>query len=429
MSNPKVDRPNIVYIHSHDSGRYVQPHGYAVPTPRIQRLAEEGMLFRQAFSAAPTCSPSRAALLTGMYPHETGMFGLAHLGFSLDDYGKHLVNTLGPAGYDTSLVGVQHVAHDPNVIGYDQILPADSRLVEHVAPAAVDYLMGRPDRPFFLDVGFRETHRPYPDPGPDDDARYCQPPATVPDTPETRADMAAYRASARQFDAGVGMVLDALEETGLADNTLVICTTDHGLAFPHMKSNLTQHGIGVMLILRGPGGFTGGQVSDAMVSHLDLFPTICELAAIAPPPWLQGVSLLPLGSADVDTVRTELFTESTYHVAYEPQRSVRTQRWSYIRRFDQEISGAVHCDSGPSKTFLTEHGWDDQPRDSEMLFDLIFDPNEVHNLAGDAAFATVLNELRSKLDGWMRKTSDPLIEGPIPASPAAQAAMEAARTQ
>src|SRR5579859_5732051 len=81
---------NIVYIHSHDSGRYLQPYGHAVPTPNIQRLASEGMLFRRAFSAAPTCSPSRSALLTGQCPHQNGMLGLAHRGFALNDYRKHI---------------------------------------------------------------------------------------------------------------------------------------------------------------------------------------------------------------------------------------------------------------------------------------------------------------------------------------------------
>ena len=97
-------RPNIVYIHSHDSGRYLSPYGQSVPTPNLQRLAQEGILFRKAFSAAPTCSPSRAALLTGLYPHSSGMLGLAHRGFSLNDYQQHIVHTLKAAGY-TSVSG------------------------------------------------------------------------------------------------------------------------------------------------------------------------------------------------------------------------------------------------------------------------------------------------------------------------------------
>ena len=91
-------RPNILYIHSHDSGRYLQPYGHAVPAPNLQRLSDEGVLFRQAFNAAPTCSPSRASLLTGMCPHSNGMFGLAHRGFVLNNYKQHILHTLRPAG-------------------------------------------------------------------------------------------------------------------------------------------------------------------------------------------------------------------------------------------------------------------------------------------------------------------------------------------
>jgi arylsulfatase A-like enzyme len=97
--------PNILYIHSHDTGRYVQPYGHAIPTPHVQQLAEEGILFRQAFCAAPTCSASRAALLTGQYPHSNGMLGLAHRGFSLRNYHQHMVYTLDQLGYHSILIG------------------------------------------------------------------------------------------------------------------------------------------------------------------------------------------------------------------------------------------------------------------------------------------------------------------------------------
>src|SRR5579884_4288160 len=104
-----VDRPNILYMHSHDTGRYVQPYGYAIPTPNIQRLAEEGVLFRRAFCTAPTCSPSRASLLTGQYAHCCGMLGLVNRGFELAHPERHLAHTLRAAGYRTILMGVQHV--------------------------------------------------------------------------------------------------------------------------------------------------------------------------------------------------------------------------------------------------------------------------------------------------------------------------------
>ena len=108
-----MSHPNILYIHSHDTGRYIQPFGHAMPTPNFQRLAEQGILFRQAFCANPTCSPSRAALLTGQWPHSCGMLGLAHRGFRLNDYSHHLVHTLKKAGYTTALSGFQHVGRPP----------------------------------------------------------------------------------------------------------------------------------------------------------------------------------------------------------------------------------------------------------------------------------------------------------------------------
>src|SRR3712207_1473568 len=125
-------RPNVLYVHSHDTGRYVQPYGHAIPTPNIQRLAEEGVLFRQAFCAGPTCSPSRSGLLTGQSPHSSGMLGLAHRGWALDNYGQHLVNTLRGAGYSSTLIGVQHEAADPTQIGYDRIVDLPSRGAVHV---------------------------------------------------------------------------------------------------------------------------------------------------------------------------------------------------------------------------------------------------------------------------------------------------------
>src|SRR5580658_5647032 len=130
-------RPNILYIHSHDTGRYTQPYGVSVPAPNLQRLAGESVLFRMAFSGAPTCSPSRAALLTGQCAHSSGMLGLAHRGFALNAYQQHIVHTLKPAGYTTVLAGLQHVAKDPEIIGYDKILPHQDTHAENVAPAAV----------------------------------------------------------------------------------------------------------------------------------------------------------------------------------------------------------------------------------------------------------------------------------------------------
>ncbi|HET9222152.1 MAG TPA: sulfatase [Roseiflexaceae bacterium] len=412
-----MSRPNILYLHSHDTGRYIQPYGHAVATPNLQRLAEQGMLFRQAFSAAPTCSPSRAALLTGQAPHSSGMLGLAHRGFALNDYRQHIVHTLREAGYYTALFGMQHEARDPAMLGYDRLW-VESSHVPHVAPRVVDFLSSQPTQPFFLSVGFFETHREFPEP--DEIPHYCAPPQPLPDTPETRRDMAAFKASAAILDRGVGAVLDALDANGLAERTLVIATNDHGLAFPGMKCTLTDHGIGVALILRGPS-LGAGQVSDALVSQIDIFPTVCELLAIERPSWLQGRSLLPLVRGETDQVNQAIFAEVTYHAAYEPQRAVRTRRWKYIRRFDERDGPALpNVDDSPSKDVWLAHGWRDSLLAREQLYDLIFDPNEAGNRAGDPVFASALEQMRARLDTWMRATDDPLLHGPVPAPPGAE---------
>ena len=154
--------PNIVYLHSHDTGRYVQPYGHPVPTPNIQRLADQGLLFRQAFCGAPSCSGSRAVLLTGQWAHVNGMMGLAHRGFRLNDYRHHLVHTLRKAGYWSGLVGEQHLSVEPEELGYDAIGDVDTTHVESVVPATLELLAERPEgRPLFLSVFFFETHREF----------------------------------------------------------------------------------------------------------------------------------------------------------------------------------------------------------------------------------------------------------------------------
>jgi arylsulfatase A-like enzyme len=422
LARAAAPRPNILYIHSHDTGRYLQPYGHAVPAPNLHRLAEGGVLFRNAFNAAPTCSPSRASLLTGMCPHSNGMLGLAHRGFSMADYTQHILHTLRPAGYHSVLIGLQHIAADPKVIGYDQVQSFRGNRTEDVAPAAAAFLAHAPAVPFLLDVGFFETHRAFRQPGPQEDARFCRPPAPIPDTPESRADMAAFQASARVMDAGVGVVLRALESSGLAANTLVISTTDHGIPFPAMKCNCTDHGMGVSLILRGPGVFSGGKAIDAMVSHLDLFPTICDFLGIEKPARLQGTSLLPLLRGEAGEIHDEVFAEVNYHAAYEPQLAVRTHRWKYIRRYDGRAHPNLpNCDDGPSKSLWLADGWRERAVDAEQLYDLVFDPNEARNAAADPSCRAALDEMRARLDRWMHATNDPLLRGPVAAPPGALA--------
>jgi arylsulfatase A-like enzyme len=408
------DRPNILYLHSHDTGRYVQPYGEPVPMPNVQALADQGVLFREAFCAAPTCSASRACLLTGQYGQSNGMLGLAHRGWSLRDYHHHIVHTLRQVGYTSTLIGEQHISKEPGVIGYDEVLKIPTTHVDTVAPLAMEVLRRPRERPLFLSVGFFETHREFLGPGSLRDVHYSKPPNNLPDTPEVRADVAAFKASARSLDHGVGMVLNQLDASGMMDDTLVIFTTDHGMPFPGAKATLYDRGLGVMLILRGPEPFNGGRVIDALVSHIDIYPTVCEYLEIARPPFLQGVSLMALLYGHTTSARDEIFAGSTWHAAYEPQRAVRTDRHKYIRRWGERLTPVLpNTDDGPSKDLLLRGGWAERVIAKEQLYDLLFDPNEANNLLEDPNYAAVLADLRERLEAWMRDTEDPLLAGHV----------------
>ena len=408
--------PNILYLHSHDTGRYVQPYGHQIPTPNIQLLADQGVLFRQAFCAAPTCSGSRAALATGQTPHSNGMVGLAHRGFVLDDVGQHLIHTLRRgAGYHSELFGEQHITEDPRDIGYDRVHEIPTTNVSAVAPVAVERICSGLPEPFFLSIGFFETHRNYFAPSSVRDTLYSLPPQNLPDLPEVRADVAAFKQSARALDQGIGAVLNALMSAGLSDRTLIVCTTDHGLAFPGAKGTVSDRGTGVMLIVRGPGGFHGGKVVDGLVSHLDVYPTLCELAGVDTPPFVEGRSLMPLVRGETKAVRDEVHAELNYHVAYDPQRSVRTDRYRYVRRYEPGPPVLCNIDDGPTKDRLIELGWHERPLDDEQLHDVLLDPSEMRNVVADPEHADVLADMRARLDRWMRETDDPLLSGPVPA--------------
>ena len=429
---------NVVYLHTHDTGRFIQPYGHAIPTPNLMALAREGALFRNCFDAAPTCSPSRAAMLTGMNAHASGMIGLAHRGFSLNDPSQHLANHLHGHGFETVLCGIQHeiAAGQVAALGYERTLnvaaPATPGATEMAgaqgqarrmmaqdlanAQAVADYLAAPHDRPFFLSFGMFCTHRPFPAPDADIDPNYVQAPSPLPDDPAIRLDMAGFITMARCADTCVGIVLEALAANGLADETLVFFTTDHGIAFPKMKCHLYDAGIGVSLIVRYPGHGQPGQVIDALVSHLDIYPTVCEIAGVPAPPWLEGVSLVPLLDGTAAQVRDEVFAEVTYHAAYEPMRCIRTTRWKYIRYFDDfDLVVKPNIDDGYSKQLLLKHGLAEARHDpAEMLFDLVFDPAERNNLAGRAEYAGVQTDLAGRLERWMRETDDPLLRGHVP---------------
>jgi arylsulfatase A-like enzyme len=302
------------------------------------------------------------------------------------------------------------------------VLTQGSAEAEDVAPLVVDYLKQAHDRPFFMSIGLTETHTPYPpaEPAmyPAEDARYTIPPRPFPDTPRLRAMAADFKHSARRMDEAWGVILDALDETGLATNTVVFCFADHGLQWPLHIANVGEHGNAAYLVIRGQNALSGGKVVDAMVSLMDLFPTVCDVVGLDEPAWLQGRSLLPLISGKTDRLHEELYFEQTYHAAYEPMRAVRTERYIYIKRFEGRDQLVLpNTDNTPAKEALLDAGWQQEPRPQEMLYDVYFDPDQMNNLIDNAAKQEIVCDLRASLERWMDETDDPLRHGPVSLPP------------
>ena len=417
---------NIIYLHTHDTGRCISPYGYALDTPNLAAFARESTLFRQAFDCGPTCSPARASLLTGQYPHQCGMLGLAHRGFLLNDPRKHLANYLKRNGYHTILCGIQHEGADgtETELGYEEVFqalndPADwSRRDQNNTDAACRFLAQQHERPFFLSLGLLATHRAFPEvPDAADAPNYMKPPVPIPDTAECRRDWAAFATMVRHVDRCFGQVLETVAECGLNNDTLVLVTTDHGPAFPGMKCTLSDHGCGVMFLLRVPG-ISGGKVTDALVSHLDFYPTICEWIGSAAPDWLEGKSLFSLLRNEATELNEAVFAEINFHAARDVQRTVRTKRFRYVRRYDAYSKMILpNIDDGLTKRFLRrEAELEDWPRiPEEQLFDLYRDPAECRSVLERPEYAEILNELRERLDQWMQATNDSLpTQMPLP---------------
>jgi arylsulfatase A-like enzyme len=431
----------VVYLHTHDSGRFLDPAQSPRPLPHVERLADDAVTFRNAFSAAPTCSPSRSALLTGISPHANGMTGLAHRGFRINDYSRHLANVLSRADMETVLCGVQHVAPRKGEIGYDRILDGDTDYFSRgdIVPHQWDrentervaaFLAEEHPRPFFLSFGLLTTHRPYP---PADvrtpERRYPAPPAVVPDTPGSRYDMERFLTALTVVDDAVGGVVHALRSAGLWEETVVLLTTDHGAAFPEMKATLADSGIGVALMLRIPGIADDGRVEQALVSQLDLYPTMCELVGVAPPPPVEGRSLLPLLRGETAQVRDAVFAETSYHATYEPSRAVRTRRYKLIRRYAPEREPRpANVDDSPAKAVMDEAGYFELAKPREQLIDFLIDPTERMNFSGEPAYAGVYRELAGRLDRWMTESDDPLLRGPVPRPAGSRVNREDARS-
>ena len=188
-----------------------------------------------------------------------------------------------------------------------------------------------------------------------------------------------------------------------------------------MKCNLYDTGIQdcpYSEISRNP---CKGRAIDALVSHLDVFPTLCEILNLDSPEWLQGKSMVPLLNGSAEKIRDEIFSEVTFHASYQPMRCIRTERYKYMKYFDDDYDrvAAANIDDGPAKSFLLENGLLDRTIEREQLFDLYYDPAERNNLVGRPEYWHVYEDLARRLRAWMEETDDPLLSGKVEKPPGA----------
>lgn len=428
-------KPNIVIILPHDLGKHLNCYGVkTVQSPNLDKFAEQGVRFARSFCTAPGCSPSRASLFTGRYPHNHGVMGLAHANFAWDLHPneKHLAQFLKEAGYATAAFGVVHETHSgAKRWGYDK--HRNLKNAVELTTAAIEELrrFAADKRPFYLYVGYVEPHRlPYPKgsdqppeghgfPGPGlspDSSLGVQVPGYLRDTPGTREELAGLQGAVRHVDEQFGRWTQAIRELGLETNTLVIFTTDHGIAMPRAKCTLYEPGLEVALILRhaGRNGWHGGVVRNEMISNIDVLPTILDLAGIPVPANVQGRSFASLLDGQEYTPNATIFGEQTYHGYYDPRRSIRTETHKLIANFSTAL---VIQDPSQQWRPKSDPLTPEYPPRAFLpyleLYDLAKDPWEQTDLANRPEAAVIRNELARRLHEQMVKTDDPLMRGAV----------------
>ncbi len=430
----RADRPNILLCIADD---WAWPHAsvYGDPvvrTPVFDRVAREGVLFTHAFSAAPSCTPSRGAILTGQAPHRLEEGG--NLWSLLPAKFPVYTDLLEEAGYS---VGFTRKGWGPGDFkaGGRRRNPAGEPFM------SFEEFLARvpPDRPFCFWFGSTDPHRPYErDSGVNAGMKPEQVsvPPFWPDVPEVRRDILDYYLEIQRFDREVGELLALLEKRGQLDKTLVVITSDNGWPFPRAKANLYDAGTRQPLAVRWPARIRGGRTLSDFVNLADLAPTFLEAAGLKPLPEMTGRSLLGLlTGSEKPGGRNEVFLERERHanvrrgdLSY-PMRAIRTRDYLYIRNFrpdrwpagDPELYHSVgpfgDCDEGPTKRYILDHRGEPKfarffelafaKRPAEELYDLRKDPHQTVNVAGRPEYAAAQRRLRERLESWMKQTGDP----------------------
>ena len=428
-----LDRPNVLVFIPHDLGDTLNCYGHEqVRSPHIDGLAEDGVRFSEYFCVSPECTSSRGGMMTGMHCHRNGLVGLANFGWELRV--PHLARRLRDAGYATHLFSYQHETFGAlEGLGYEYAHGLGRKSIGDVCEPLRAFLRtdaARGPQPWFAYVGCKHVHRPWADETTFDPADIEIPPY-LPDNETIRRDFALFYQNILDMDAAVGRVFEDLEALGLAEDTLVVFTTDHGPAFPHAKATLYDPGLRIPLIVRQPGRFDGGRVHDALLSNVDFTPTVLDLCGAGMPDDLDGRTFAPLLRGEPYASRDVVFASLFYDVSYDPMHAVRTRAGKYIRSFAVTPEDAAGADPEVLATFVAGHwirvddfdvmanaAWQSMKMECpkpprEELYDLVADPWEQVNRAEDPEAAGELAALRGRLDEWMRRTESPLLTGHV----------------
>ena len=429
-----AERPNILLIISEDNGPELKCYGDPyVKTPVLDRLAARGVRFENAYVPQAGCSQSRAALLTGLYPHQNGQIGLATWKFQMyREQTPNLVQRLKKAGYRTGILGKLHV-NPAAAFPFDVKKISSSNFsrnkLDNYAKEAATFFEAA-ETPFFLSVNYPDAHRPFiamanklpAKPLTADDVKSLAYMGL--DTPQLRAETANYYNCLSRLDSLIGDLLETLQDSGKANNTLVIYLGDHGADLLRGKRTSYEGGIKVPLIVHWPGETKPSHVAQELVSTLDLLPTLLAVSGAEPIKNLPGMSLEPLLQGESPAWRRYLFTEYHTHSAHNfyPQRTVRGPRYKLVQNLQPG-------QENPGYSFTLNRFYPGLPdviaaapavvRDSYRrmktpaeyeLYDLQQDPYEFRDLASGASHAAILENLKQVLARWRKQTRDPLLQ-------------------
>jgi len=428
---PPVEMPdNIIVLTADDLGWHdLSCYGNRdIETPNIDRLANEGVKFDNAFVTASSCSPSRACLITGQYPHTNGVDGLTttYPGKSLAKGYRTLPGMLRRAGYNTYIEGKWHVApfFNPYHYGYNQGLGCLLASEIQTADRTLEFLEANKDNRFYMEINYMNNHRDSFSGEFDFDPDFPISPNEVsipayyhlPDWPEIRLELAKYYSQTLKMDFLIGQLLDKLDELGLTEKTMVLFVSDNGPPWPGNKMTLYDRGVGEPLLVRWPQWTGGGSTCAHPVSTVDIMPTILEGLGLPIPEPLQGVSFLSLlQNTKAPPTRDAVFAEMTWHVDYLPTRMIRCGQWKFIKNYSDLPVGLDQCadmEWAQRLAELPDQPWT-QPRVPEELYDLNVDANEQRNLVDDPAYRQVYLQMRQRLRDHMAQTEDPYLDAPF----------------